>query len=133
MMYPWVKNYIGIPFVSNGRNKEGCDCYGLVRLVLWNEYGVELPELSDDYADARNIAETARLFKERLPVFAAKKIAGPEEAAVAVITECGRPCHLGVTAGDGYILHTTVKTGAACQRSTHPGLRGRIEGYYRVR
>ena len=61
MIYEWVKKYIGIPFISNGRTLEGCDCYGLVRLVLRNEYGITLPELSNDYSNALNIKETARL------------------------------------------------------------------------
>jgi hypothetical protein len=132
-MYPWVKNYIGIPFLSNGRTKDGCDCYGLVRLVLQNEYGMFLPELSDDYTDARNIRETAELFERFLPVLSACSIDGPEEKAVAVIREQGRPCHLGIVAGGCYILHTGAKTGSVCQRSTHPDLQGRIERYYRVR
>jgi len=132
MMYAWVKNYIGIPFVSNGRGMTGCDCYGLVRLVLQNEYGIILPELSGDYENALNIAETAKLFAEKRPVLAAEKLAGPRERAVAVITEQGHPCHLGIVAGNGYILHTGIKTGSVCQRETHPSLRGRIEGYYHV-
>jgi cell wall-associated NlpC family hydrolase len=131
-MYGWVEKYIGIPFVSNGRTMEGCDCYGLVRLVLRDEYGVELPELSDDYDNALNAAETARLFAEKRPALAAEKLPGPREGAVAVITERGRPCHLGIFAGGGFVLHTGVKTGSVCQRETHPALRGRIEGYYRV-
>jgi cell wall-associated NlpC family hydrolase len=131
-MYEWVKKYIGIPFVSNGRTIEGCDCYGLARLVLHNEYGINLPELSDDYSNALNLAETARLFAEKRPVLAAEKLPGPMERAVAVITEHGVPAHIGIAAGGGYVLHTGVKTGAVCQRETHPGLRGRIEGYYRV-
>jgi cell wall-associated NlpC family hydrolase len=132
MMYGWVKKYIGIPFVSNGRTKEGCDCYGLVRLVLENEYGVRLPELSGDYNDALNLAETAKLFADKRPVLAAEKLPGPRERAVVIITGNGRPCHIGIAAGGGYILHTGVKTGSVCQRETHPGLRGRVEGYYRV-
>jgi len=132
MAYEWVKKYIGIPFVSGGRTMDGCDCYGLARLVLANEYGVELPALSDDYADALNVAETSRLFAENLPVLAGEKLTEPRERAVAVITEHGRPAHLGVVAGGGYILHTGIKTGSVCQRETHPGLRGRIEGYYHV-
>jgi cell wall-associated NlpC family hydrolase len=132
-MYEWVKKYIGIPFVSNGRDKDGCDCYGLVRLVLLSEYGVTLPELSDDYTDALNLTQTARLFAEHLPALAVEKIPEPEEKAVVIITERGRPVHIGIAAGGGYILHTGVKTGAVCQRAAHPGLRGRIGGYYRVR
>lgn len=131
-MYEWVKKYIGIPFVSNGRAMDGCDCYGLVRLVLRNEYGIELPELSNDYSDALNIKETAKLFAENLSLLAARKLPLPREKAVVVITEQGCPCHIGIVAGGGYILHTGIKTGSVCQRETHPGLRGRIEGYYHV-
>lgn len=132
-MYHWVKNYIGIPFVSAGRTKEGCDCYGLVRLVLLNEYSITLPELSNDYENALNLRETSRLFSQQLPVLTAEKIPAPEEKAVVIITEHGRSCHIGIVAGDGYILHTGAKTDAVCQRSTHPNLCGRIEGYYHVR
>jgi cell wall-associated NlpC family hydrolase len=132
-MYKWVKKYIGIPFVSNGRTPDGCDCYGLVRLVLRNEYGLNLPELSDNYSDALNMKETARLFAEQLPVLAGKKIEEPCDGDVVVITEHGVAAHIGIVAGGGYILHTGIKTGSVCQRETHPGLRGRIEGYYRVR
>jgi cell wall-associated NlpC family hydrolase len=132
MIYEWVGKYIGIPFVSNGRTMKGCDCYGLVRLVLHNEYGISLPELSDDYDNAFNVAETARLFSEHLPVLAGEKIAGPQEKAIVVITEHGVAAHVGIVAGGGYILHTGSKTGGICQRDTHPGLRGRIEGYYHV-
>jgi len=131
-MYEWVKKYIGIPFVSNGRTMDGCDCYGLVRLVFRNEYNIELPELSDNYADALNVHETARLFAENLPVLAGEKIAAPREKAVVVITEHGVAAHIGIAAGGGYVLHTGFKTGSVCQRETHPGLRGRIEGYYLV-
>jgi cell wall-associated NlpC family hydrolase len=132
-MYAWVRNYIGIPFVSNGRTLEGCDCYGLVRLVLKEVYGVTPPELSGDYENALNLRETASLFAENRPVLLAERREGPEEGAVAIITERGHPCHLGIYAGDGYLLHTTAKTGSVAQRISSPDLAGRIEGYYRVR
>ena len=131
-MYKWVKKYVGIPFVSNGRTPEGCDCYGLIRLVLQNEYGIILPELSDDYTNALNVEQTAKLFAQHLPVIASVKLKEPRESAVVVLTERGKPSHVGIVAGNGYILHTGAKTGSVCQRSTHPGLRGRIEGYYSV-
>jgi cell wall-associated NlpC family hydrolase len=132
LIYSWVKKYIGIPFVSNGRKLEGCDCYGLIRLVLQNEYNITLPELSDDYSNALNVRETKRLFAENLPVLTAEKIQEPEEKAVVIITENGCPAHIGIAAGGGYILHTGIKTGSICQKETHPALRGRIEGYYHV-
>ena len=111
---------------------EGCDCYGLVRLVLMNEYNIILPELSNNYENALNVAETLKLFEEKIPILTAARILELEEKAVVVITESGYPCHLGINAGGGFILHASYKTGSICQRLTHPGLAGRIEGYYRV-
>ncbi|MDR2160517.1 MAG: C40 family peptidase [Treponema sp.] len=132
-MVAWAKNYIGIPFVSNGRTREGCDCYGLCRLVLQEEYHAVLPALSGDYENALDVKETAALFAENRPVLLAAPLSEPEEGCVVIITERGRPCHLGIYAGSGYILHTTAKTGSVAQRISHPDLAGRIEGYYRVR
>jgi cell wall-associated NlpC family hydrolase len=131
-MYPWVKNYIGIPFVSNGRTREGCDCYGLCRLVLMGEFEITLPALSNDYKNARNVRETAGLFEKNMPVLLASRSESPEEKTLAIIRERGRLCHIGIYAGDGYILHTTAGTGSVCQRISHPELSGRIEGYYHV-
>jgi cell wall-associated NlpC family hydrolase len=129
-MYPWVKNYIGIPFVSNGRTHEGCDCYGLVRLVLSEEFNITLPELSNDYKNALNVREVAALFEKNMPVLLASRCETPEEKSLAIIRERGRLCHIGMYAGDGYILHTTAETGSVCQRISHPELSDRIEGYY---
>jgi cell wall-associated NlpC family hydrolase len=131
-MYKWVKNYVGVPFLSGGRTLQGCDCYGLIRLVFLQEFNRQLPELSNDYTDARNIRETAALFAKNMPVLLAEKIAGPEEGAVAVIREQNCLCHVGLCAGDGFILHAAAKLGSVCQRASHPDLAGRIEGYYRV-
>ena len=133
MIYEWVNKYVGIPFSSNGRTPDGCDCYGLVRLVLQNEYGIALPELSDNYNDANNVRETALLFTKHRPVILAEKLSGPREKALVIITEHGVAAHIGIVAGGGYILHTGFKTGCICQRETHPGIRTRIEGYYHVR
>jgi hypothetical protein len=72
------------------------------------------------------------LFTEKLPVLTADKAYLPEEKTVVVITEGGRPVHVGIYAGNGFILHTNVKTNSICQKTSHPGLTNRIEGYYHV-
>ena len=80
-MYGWAKKYVGIPFVTSGRDMSGCDCYGLVRLILTNEYSFDLPMLLGDYTNALNIAETKRLFMQNVPILCGEKICGPEEKA----------------------------------------------------
>lgn len=39
----WPTPYIGTPFRELGRDDSGCDCWGLLRLVLRREKGIEVP------------------------------------------------------------------------------------------
>lgn len=43
-MTEWVNAYVGIPYVANGADRTGVDCYGLLRLVAREQFGSELPE-----------------------------------------------------------------------------------------
>lgn len=131
-MYSWVHKYIGIPFVSGGRDFNGCDCYGLVRLIFLNEYKYNFPLLSVDYDNALCIAETKKLFSQNVPILCAEKIAEPEEKAVALMRTKGSLCHVGVYAGDGFIIHSRHNIGAVCERFTNPMLASCVEGWYRV-
>lgn len=131
-MYSWTQKYVGIPFRSNGRNFEGCDCYGLVRLVLQNEYDICLPEFNL-YSNALDCHETVNLFKNFVPIICGSKISKPEEKSVCLVkTMGGLLSHVGIYAGDGFILHTRNKTGAVCERISSPFFTGRIEGWYHV-
>lgn len=49
MIPPWAKDYVGIPCVLHGRDRAGCDCWGLVRMVLAERFGVTVPEYLDLY------------------------------------------------------------------------------------
>lgn len=132
-MYSWTKKYVGIPFESGGRTEKGCDCYGLIRLILKNEYYVFLPELKSDY-QALNSQETKLLFSEYAPILCGTKIEAPEEKAVCLIrTTAGFLTHVGIYAGDGFIIHSRNRTGAVCERINSHFLTGRIEGWYHVR
>ena len=131
-MYGWAKKYAGIPFVTSGRDMSGCDCYGLVRMILVNEYGFDLPMLLGDYTNALNIAETKRLFMQNVPVLCGEKISEPEEKAVGLMRFGGRLCHVGLYAGDGCIIHSRHNIGVVIERLSSPALAGCVEGWYRV-
>jgi cell wall-associated NlpC family hydrolase len=129
---PWAKEYIGIPFVSGGRDKTGADCYGLVRLVLTERFAVNLPLLSGDYTDADNFVETEALIRSQQPLLAGRRVEVPETGDVCVLKFHGLPTHLGVYAGGGWMLHTLRGTGSVLQRISDPHLTGRFGGWYRV-
>jgi cell wall-associated NlpC family hydrolase len=129
---PWAKDYVGVPFVSGGRDRSGADCYGLVRLIQAEQFGRRLPLLSGDYADADNFAETEALMRSRRPLLAGRRVETPEPGDVCVLRFHGLPVHLGICAGRGWMLHALKGAGSVLQRTGDPGLAGRIEGWYRV-
>jgi cell wall-associated NlpC family hydrolase len=129
---PWAGDYVGIPFVSGGRDRNGADCYGLVRLVREEQFGGSLPLLSGDYRDADNAAETETLIRAQRPLLAGVRVEAPEAGDVCVLKVRGLPAHLGIYAGGGLMLHTLKGTGSVLQRISDPPLTGRIEGWYRV-
>ncbi len=53
-------NFIGLSYLDKGRDRNGLDCWGLVRLVYSELLNIELPCYSQSYStasDARAIAE----------------------------------------------------------------------------
>jgi cell wall-associated NlpC family hydrolase len=59
----WAAEYIGIPFLERGRGRAGCDCWGLVRLVLAERFGIELPSHADDYETVKDHGRLVELIQ----------------------------------------------------------------------
>jgi cell wall-associated NlpC family hydrolase len=130
MLPTWVADYIGIPFVPHGRTREGCDCYGLLRLVLTEQFGRELP-LYDDY-DFEDKGEEARLIDERLPLIGAAFTHTRTVGDIVLMRERGSPSHVGIYVGDDQMLHAGGIKAACLEHLTSPLIRSRIVGYYHV-
>lgn len=123
--------YVGIPFVDAGRTKEGCDCWGLVRIVLQERFGKTLPAF-DDYEKATREAgeREVELGLKTLPL---RKTEEPEEGDIVLMRARGKLCHTGIYLGNGEILHTNRGTDSVIEKIDGlRQLRGKIEGYYRV-
>ena len=135
----WTDNFVGLPYVDGGRDRRGCDCWGLVRLVFAERAGIELPGYGDTSAAdlsavAREVADGAEKDPWR-PVFR------HDVRAFDVVVMAGRfrsggshrraAVHVGVMADTMRVLHVEKRTAAVLMPLTHQFIRHRLLGIYR--
>lgn len=120
--------FIGIPFKSCGRDTEGLDCWGLVKLVYKNQLGIELPEY---YIDAYDTGSVVEAMGAR-PGWS--DVSTPETYDVALIalskhTEVVN--HVGIYCAFSRVLHITSSTFSICTRVDRDPWKSRVLGYVR--
>jgi len=125
----WASKYVGIPFVDHGRGADGCDCWGLVRLVLAEEYGVAVPSYSDTYTDA-NKASAARAVST-LRDLDFISLPYPESGAIVVLRVAGLPWHAGIMVNSHEFLHVMRGIEAVLERLDSLQWRNRVMGFYK--
>jgi hypothetical protein len=129
-MSPWTNDYIGIPYLSGGRDRAGSDCWGLVRLVYREQYGIDLPSYGEIDYDAANIAQTAGLIADHRDQW--QDVQDPCAGDVVLLRIEGYPAHVGVMIDATRMLHVHRDGLTSCiERLDGGSWRHRIEGYYR--
>lgn len=139
----WVTQYVGIPFADKGRTRAGCDCWGLVRLVLAEQFGIELPDYADAYSDAHDHASVAAAVQAGLRegwTEIDRKHEPPRCGDLLVVNVAMRPWHCGLMVTPERFLHcptqqsreTGLEIGSSChERLDSAMFRNRIEGIHR--
>ena len=114
----WAGQYVGIPYIDYGRDQIGADCWGLVRLILTEQCGLELPENAIDPNRGDLCEQVIRHdIKDWFPIEAGHELA----LDPVIMSGCygdGRnmkraAMHLGVVVVPGVLIHTTEETGGA--------------------
>lgn len=124
-------DYIGIPFEEHGRSRRGVDCYGLVRLVMAEVYGLATRDYRD-YASTRP-KDCAVLFRGAKTDSEWVKASNPLPGDVVLINILGMPAHCGIYIGNGDFIHASHEAGVCIERLAAPLWAKRIAGYYRHR
>ena len=99
----WTNDYIGIPYRLHGRDRDGLDCWGMIRLVYADRLGVDLPSMSEQYenpTDADGFLAAHALESPRW-----REVKEPRELDVVWCQIAGMECHTGIALGDGKMLH----------------------------
>lgn len=129
---PWARNYVGIPFRPGGRDRAGCDCYGLVCLVYLEEFGAKLPAYTGAYSAETPAAHVAALVRNEADAAWAQVAQGDElPGDVVLIRRLGHESHVGLYVGANKLLHADRGVGTVLE-DLHAGKWDRkIAGYYR--
>lgn len=130
----WLADYIGIPYVTGGRTREGADCWGLFALVWRERLGAEPPDYDGPLwqagADPQAIGAAADAFAER---FREIELADARLGDGLLFRLRGQPIHLAMVVDPAVrvMLHTQDGVDACLERYATPAWERRILGAYR--
>lgn len=129
---PWTSEYVGLPYLTGGRDRNGVDCWGLMCMVWREQLGRPLPPYEGlDWYDGqrpRDIGSTAIDYASQFVPVAL----GEERLGDGVLIRMrGHPFHLGLVLRPGWMLHTHDGAGAVIECYHEMKWRDRISGIYR--
>lgn len=129
----WTGDYVGIPFADGGRDRNGCDCWGLVALVYREQLQIELPAYGDISAhDLVQVASKISAGADDAEVWL--PVTEPRMYDVVVMRAWGERIagHVGIYV-DGSVLHSEAKTDTVMVPLSHFTVVRRIVGFRRNR
>lgn len=127
----WQEKYVGLPFKDFGRDFGGVDCWGLVRLVLARECGIDVPTYGEISArDLIRVTSTIAHDSDADPWLPVERHA---VKPFDVVLMRGRPMHVGIMTARDRVLHVEERTSAVLLPLKHPSIATRIISFRRHR
>lgn len=119
----WASQYVGIPYAENGYDRSGCSCWGLVRLVLSEQFDIWLPRHDECPLTTDGLRDW----------FGPVDRVRPGDVWLMYGITGGRrtPTHAGVAVTAGSVLHSDERAGAVVERNDAQRVAWRLIGAYR--
>jgi len=142
----WADKYVGVPYRAEGRDLGGCDCWGLVRLVMRDQAGLDLAAF--ETVRVRNGARVMATVREEIASGEWLEVPRDEARLFDVVTmRChfrtragwqAGDIHIGICAGTNglgvkHVLHVEEPWNAVCLPFSHPTISFRLKEIYRHR
>jgi len=128
-MKNWYDKYINVPFKSGGRSIDAADCWGLIRIILFQECGIDLPDYGEiSTEDLKRIAQTMTVRKDD-ELWQDIKLGEQKAFDVVVMRRSGSRmvCHVGIMINDKQLIHVEKGTDSAIVSINDWTVRERIE------
>jgi len=127
----WTDEYINIPFQCDGRDRSGCDCYGLVCLVYKERLGIELPDYKGvftdhDIATLRRVAKEMKSYKEKW-----QRVQTPQLYDVVMLRTGAYTWHVGLVLDNHRMLHVMTGINSVVEDYTGRYWGNRVEEFRR--
>jgi len=143
MIPVWAGDYVGIPFVDLGRDRDGCDCWGLVRMILAERAGLVLPCWATAYESEANRQRVLGLAEDQKSDGPWRRIEPPAERTFDVV-ELTQPVrsvdgwrflaiHAGLVVTPGWLIHVERATAALLVDYRRLPMRNRVVAFWRHR
>jgi hypothetical protein len=127
-MKNWWNDYVGVPYKKMGRDINGLDCWGLVRLIYKEQYNIDLPSYVDEYqeGESETLAEIIAINKENWV-----KVDTPTIGDVLLLRSGRFLSHVGVVISPNQFIHVRETTNTVIERFDHGKWSYRKDGAYR--
>ena len=127
----WTDEYINIPFQCDGRDRSGCDCYGLVCLVYKEQLNIELPDFKGiftdhDIATLRRVAKEMKSYKEKW-----QRVQTPQLYDVVMLRTGAYTWHVGLVLDNHRMLHVMTGINSVVEDYTGRYWGNRVEEFRR--
>lgn len=132
MIPAWATDYIGLPFADHGRTRDGVDCWGLVRLILAEQFGIIVPSYDGTYRHTTDRGDLDHLISRERAFAWSEVHPGTERAGDVVLLRClGAACHVGLVLAAGVMIHAEVGLNTVLDRYDSTRWQARVIGIYR--
>jgi cell wall-associated NlpC family hydrolase len=103
-----TNSLVGIPYELHGRDRSGCDCWGIVRLWLNEAMRMNVPSYVEKTTAAwPTVSGMTSFFDEVIGASWEKVDIGQEQIGDVAWIRSGRwPVHVGVIVSNGLLLHS---------------------------
>ena len=132
----WVRKYTGIPYLdSGGDGVVATDCWRLLRRVVLERWGIEVPLFGDiTYTGRQDINRVGEFIKAReqdMSDWVKLEHESPRAGDIILFRLHGNPLHVGVLVHAKWVLHVEEGVASICERIDDTTWKNRIWARYR--
>ena len=137
----WANQYMGIPFKERGLTRDGADCWGLVRMIMLEQKGIELPDYGEIAPNASmdKVEEIEAAIQgttwTQIPTGQEKKLDCVLMKGIIKVDgkTHSRPIHIGVVVKPGTLIHLEIEGEVTIvDYRNHHRIKNRVVGFYRA-